>query len=245
MACRLVQDVLRRWWCRQPPPVFGTGALGPSKVRLLPPEWQDAVAPVARTTRLTSESSRKGRVARRWTDEMLRTAVQHNTCLTDVLRELKLRPAGGNHKSVARHITRLKLSTAHFSNERRVRGLRAAQLAGMLADEVVFCRDSAASPGAVKRRYRRRKPYACVLCGNPGQHRGKPLTLQLDHKNGCPHDNRMSNLRWLCPNCHSQTSTFAGRGSRAVARGPVALGRAGDRGPAGQARGTSGLHRAP
>ena len=37
------------------------------------------------------------------------------------------------------------------------------------------------------------------------------LTLQLDHINGINNDNRKENLRFLCPNCHSQTDTFAGR----------------------------------
>lgn len=40
---------------------------------------------------------------------------------------------------------------------------------------------------------------------------GKPITLQLEHKNGNNTDNRLENLCLLCPNCHSQTPTFAGR----------------------------------
>lgn len=53
--------------------------------------------------------------------------------------------------------------------------------------------------------------YICDECGNNGNHRGKPLTLQLNHINGINNDNRLKNLRFLCPNCHSQTPTFAGR----------------------------------
>ena len=53
--------------------------------------------------------------------------------------------------------------------------------------------------------------YECEICGNTGEWNGKPLVLQLDHKNGTNNDNRIENLRFLCPNCHTQTETFAGR----------------------------------
>ena len=43
---------------------------------------------------------------------------------------------------------------------------------------------------------------------------GKPITLQLDHINGNSDDNRLENLRMLCPNCHSQTETFGGRNTK-------------------------------
>lgn len=54
-------------------------------------------------------------------------------------------------------------------------------------------------------------PYICEKCGNDGNWQGIVLSLQLDHKNGINNDNRLENLRWLCPNCHSQTETFTGR----------------------------------
>lgn len=53
--------------------------------------------------------------------------------------------------------------------------------------------------------------YKCALCGNIGEWQGQLLTLQIDHINGIRNDNRKENLRWLCPNCHSQTETFCGR----------------------------------
>lgn len=54
-------------------------------------------------------------------------------------------------------------------------------------------------------------PYVCEKCGNDGNWQGQILTLQLDHRNGINNDHRLKNLRWLCPNCHSQTETFTGR----------------------------------
>lgn len=53
--------------------------------------------------------------------------------------------------------------------------------------------------------------YHCAICGNPGNWNGKKLTLTLDHIDGDHYNNTLENLRILCPNCHSQTSTFCGK----------------------------------
>lgn len=54
-------------------------------------------------------------------------------------------------------------------------------------------------------------PYICVKCNNTGEWMGSKISLQLDHINGNNKDNRLCNLRFLCPNCHSQTDTYSGK----------------------------------
>lgn len=55
----------------------------------------------------------------------------------------------------------------------------------------------------------------CSECGLTPEWNGKPLSLQLDHINGVHNDHRLDNLRLVCPNCHSQSSTYAGKNKKA------------------------------
>ena len=60
----------------------------------------------------------------------------------------------------------------------------------------------------------------CYVCHQSPIWQGQPLTLHIDHINGVSDDHRLSNLQMLCPNCHSQTKTFAGRNRNGGARIP-------------------------
>lgn len=50
-------------------------------------------------------------------------------------------------------------------------------------------------------------PYECSICGQKPFWNGKPMSLIIDHINGVNNDNRLENLRWVCPNCNIQLPT--------------------------------------
>ncbi len=80
--------------------------------------------------------------------------------------------------------------------------------------EEILVKNSTFSKGAVLKKKlcnANLKEDKCEICEIGNVYNGKPLTLQLDHINGIHSDNRIENLRILCPNCHSQTETFCGR----------------------------------
>ena len=107
-------------------------------------------------------------------------------------------------------------STTHFEHlnrEKISKGKRTHEL-----DSVLVIESNYSNISRLKKRLvsEGRKEYKCESCLNSGEWNGKRLALQLDHKNGVPDDHRVENLRFLCPNCHSQTENFCGRNKLAV-----------------------------
>lgn len=80
-------------------------------------------------------------------------------------------------------------------------------------DEEIFIENSPVDQTTLRRRYLSGNftEYKCAICGQEPIWNGKELNLTLDHKNGHNHDDRLENLRWVCPNCDRQLSTFAGK----------------------------------
>ncbi|MEV6724065.1 HNH endonuclease [Streptomyces xanthochromogenes] len=147
----------------------------------------------------------------RHTEQRLRAAVAVSATIKDVVRHLGISQVGGNQTHISRRIAALGIDTSHFTRTRRGRPR------GSLGD-LLGLRDPADGriPGERLRRALVSKGIKerCAMCGTGPEWNGRPLRLEVDHINGAWWDNRLENLRLLCPNCHAVTDTYRGRTRR-------------------------------
>lgn len=149
----------------------------------------------------------------------VRRAAASSSSIKEALESLGLRAAGGNYKAFKEACVRFGISVPHFNYTRQALSLN---LSRTIPNDEVFIKDSKySSRSGIKKRLVRDFGwrYRCMstYCPNPEPNwGGKPLTLQLEHVNGVWNDNRLENLMLLCPNCHSQTSTYAGRSKKQI-----------------------------
>jgi hypothetical protein len=152
-------------------------------------------------------------MAPRYTEQQVRDAVEHSPSLTEALRRLGLRPAGGNHRSLRKLIAHYGISTDHMNPNWVLRGpmpKKARPLEEVLVERSFYNR------GKLKRRLYDAglKVRRCEMCGQGEEWNGRAMSLILDHINGVPTDNRLENLRIVCPNCAATLDTHCGRKNR-------------------------------
>jgi 5-methylcytosine-specific restriction endonuclease McrA len=144
-----------------------------------------------------------------YTEHDVRDAVASSRSYAEVLRKLGVRPAGGNYDTIKRLVRRLELDTSHFTGRAHRRGrtygprkslqellrsgstIQSYKLKRRLLDEGLFER-------------------VCMRCKRT-HWEGQPIPLELHHKDGDRHNNLLTNLEILCPNCHALTDTYRGK----------------------------------
>lgn len=135
-----------------------------------------------------------------YTQEELEEIVKNSKSFREVIAALGYSTvSGSNHKTVQNRIEKYGIDTSHFSSVTNpiVRNR-----------ENVFIENSTASQATLRRWYLKENvKYICSICGLGPIWQEKELTLILDHINGHNKDNRLENLRWVCPNCNQQLET--------------------------------------
>jgi hypothetical protein len=152
----------------------------------------------------------------RYDESEARRAVEESLSFAEALRRLGMRAAGGNHLTLKKYVRLWQIPTDHFDPlfaQRRALGRRSIKP----LDEILV-EDSNYSRGSLKKRLYAAglKQRACELCGQGELWRGRRMALILDHVNGVATDNRLENLRIVCPNCAATFDTHCGRNLRLV-----------------------------
>jgi hypothetical protein len=150
----------------------------------------------------------------KYTVEKLTEAVLKNHSIAGVLRFFGLREAGGTHSYITQRIKQLGIDTSHFTGIASNRGENHKGGSEKIPPEKILIKRSNGRR-QVAMRLRRALiesgiEYKCVTCNLTDNWCTKELRLQVNHKNRNWLDDRIDNLEFLCPNCHSQTEGWSG-----------------------------------
>ena len=148
----------------------------------------------------------------KYTKEQLEEIIKDVLSTAELLRKLNIRPAGGNYKTIKNYIKLYDIDISHFTGQGWNKGVRyrpvnkIKNIEDILIENSTYTNTSKLRIRLIKEGLKENK---CEIC-DIEKWNNMPISFHLDHINGNNMDNRILNLRILCPNCHSQNDTYCG-----------------------------------
>lgn len=158
---------------------------------------------------------------RPYTKDWLQELCAQSFSLAEVLRKTG-RKGGGSQQTLKKKIEQFNIDISHFTGQLWNKGKtkqtdeRIASYASNMEKYTlneILVQDSSITQKVLREYIKRHNvlPYVCQTCGCTGEWQNGIISLELDHINGNNKDNRIQNLRYLCPNCHALTETYRGK----------------------------------
>lgn len=148
----------------------------------------------------------------KWDKIQLVEAVEKSTSIRQVLGLLNIKQAGGNYFQIKKYFNLYNINTSHFTGKVWNKGLRGIGKYRIPLEKILVKNSTYQSFKLKKRLFKAGlKSEKCEECGWNKISAGGYPPLELDHINGNHMDNRLENLRVLCPNCHSLKPSHRGR----------------------------------
>lgn len=178
-------------------------------IRRLCPDHKDVLEKIAKQGRKV-ERKKRSRIWTEFTDQEFTRLAKNSNSISAFLRNFGSECAGGTYRIVMKRIQVLNIDVTHFVD-------RGFDKTGVipLEDIIKHGKHPLYQTNFLKERLYRAglKEERCEECGIT-EWNGKELVFHLDHIDGNKKNHLLDNLKILCPNCHSQTPTFAGRNVR-------------------------------
>lgn len=156
-----------------------------------------------------------------WLEELCKDSYSYSEVLKKAGRKL----AGGNNSYLKKKIEEYQIDVSHFLGKSWSRGKTKENNTGLWKNskskekyqiEEIFKKNSPVSRRTIREYVKRHHllEYKCQFCGCDGHWQNGIITLEIDHIDGDSTNHELKNLRYLCPNCHALTETYAGKNNK-------------------------------
>jgi len=153
----------------------------------------------------------------KYTKELLEVLVKNSITKTQLLSKLGLRHVGGNFYTINKYLKLYNIDISHFNPYYKNDISRFSKKKQKSLDEILVENSTYSRTNLKRRLYKENlKQPKCELCGQDENWNGKHMSLILDHINGVWNDNRIENLRIVCPNCNATLDTHAGKNNKKI-----------------------------